>query len=155
MIPLRRFVRSFALLIVLWIVANVAIGYCLEIFLGEAVAERCDPFGNAHLLEDAEEGAYLPLSDPAFLLHALVLGAIVFGMPAYLIARKVQGVTANQTLAPVFLALLTLTWLHRYVWNAGYPVVMRQGFVAYLCILLMMALAGFVLARHCREFVNR
>ena len=58
--------------------AYVALGTIGELILGNWEVGRLFPFSNAHLLEEASEGLYAPLSDPLFVLFSLLVATCSF-----------------------------------------------------------------------------
>jgi hypothetical protein len=76
-------VRGFALplagIMALWVAAVVIGGTMVEAILGGWEVGRLFPFSNAHLLEEASEGLYAPLSDPLFVVFSLASAACAFG----------------------------------------------------------------------------
>jgi hypothetical protein len=78
-IVLRRF--ALPLSAALWLAASayVLLGMLGEVILGHWEVGRLFPFSNAHLREEASEGLYAPLSDPLFVLFAVLVAICSFG----------------------------------------------------------------------------
>lgn len=79
---IRRFALPLAAALALAATAYVLFGIAGEMMLGQE-AERLFPFSNAHLLEEAMEGIYSPLSDPLFLSFSLLIAICAFGPPMF------------------------------------------------------------------------
>jgi hypothetical protein len=75
---IRRFALPLAAALVLSAAAFVLFGIAGETMLGQE-AELLFPFSNAHLLEEAMEGLYAPLSDPLFVSFSLLIAICAFG----------------------------------------------------------------------------
>jgi hypothetical protein len=75
---IRRFALPLAAALMLSAAAFVLFGMAGKMMLGQE-AERLFPFSNAHLLEEAMEGVYSPLSDPLFLSFSFLIAICAFG----------------------------------------------------------------------------
>lgn len=75
---IRRFALPLAAALLLAAAGFVLFGMVGEMMLGQE-AERLFPFSNAHLLEEAMEGLYTPLSDPLFISFSLLIAICAFG----------------------------------------------------------------------------
>jgi hypothetical protein len=142
----RRIALPFVAIVVLWVAVTLVATSSAEALLGIWFAERLTPFGNAHLLEEASEGSYSPITDPAFLLYAVALAAIVFGCASYFAAIGVPRAQRFYASIPSLTALLLLAWLLRYVWSASYPSPMRLAFIFQLGACLVASCTGLLLA---------
>src|SRR5690349_18428156 len=89
---LRRFVLPLAIVVVLAPLMHVVFGAVGEYILGSLNAERLFPFSNAHLREEALEGAYAPLGDPLFVMFSLLVALGAFGTAMFVGAFKASSV---------------------------------------------------------------
>jgi hypothetical protein len=103
---IRRFALPLAVALLLTPAAYVLFGILGEMILGPE-AERLFPFSNAHLLEEATEGLYAPLSDPLFVSFWLLVAICTFGPSMFWGAFK----AAKSELWLVWMAALTGTAL--------------------------------------------
>jgi FtsH-binding integral membrane protein len=102
-VAIRRFALPLAAVVVLWIAAVITLGTLGELVFGSWEVGRLYPFSNSHLLEEASEGLYAPLSDPLFVLFSLAVAISAFGLSMFWGALKVP----RSQLWLVWLAALT------------------------------------------------
>jgi len=124
----RRVAVPTAAIVALWIACELLAARVVEVFVGPGAGERLMPFANAHLLEEAVEGEYAPVTDPVFLANTLLLAVVAFGAGSCLAGRGVPRVQRLYAAIPSLVTLVLLAWLFRHVWNAGYPSPMRVAF---------------------------
>ena len=103
---IRRFALPLAAALLLTPAVYVLFGILSEMILGPE-AERLFPFSNAHLLEEAAEGLYAPLSDPLFVSFWLLVAICTFGPSMFWGAFR----AAKSELWLVWMAALTGTAL--------------------------------------------
>jgi hypothetical protein len=72
-----------------WLIFGLFVFQAVWSTAGEDVAMRLAPYGNAHLLEEADEGLYNPSLDPLFLL-GIVVGVVVPFALAALVTRRLN-----------------------------------------------------------------
>ena len=77
-VVIRRFALPLAAAVLLAPAAYVALGAVAELILGNWEVGRLFPFSNAHLLEEASEGSYVPVADPLFVGFTLLVAACSF-----------------------------------------------------------------------------
>jgi hypothetical protein len=116
---------STILIAAVWAALLAVVGLGAEEFIGYWLADRFAPFSNVHLLEEVDEGLYAPLSDPVFVLHAVVIAALAFGVPTYFLGRRAKREPPLLTSIPALIVISIIAFLWRYVWYEGYPLAMQ------------------------------
>lgn len=139
---LRRIAMPLAAIALLWLTAMIAVSVSLEVAFGPDVQERFSPFLNVHLMEEALEGSYSPLTDAVFWACAILVGLLVFGSVAFFVAKRETQPRFWVAVAPSLLAVAALGLRFHFVWNETYPSSMRVAFVGQLVIYVTCALAG-------------
>jgi hypothetical protein len=145
-VAIRRIVVPFIATIVLWAVTTLVLTSGFEIILGHEWAAGMTPFSSVHLREVALEGVYSPLADVAFIVHAVLVGLLVFALVTFLTAKREGRPHLLLAILPAFLGIGAFALWFRFVWDENYPFSMRIAFVVQLVIYVCCALAGFVLA---------
>ena len=141
-----RIIASVAGIVALWVAVGLVVGFSVEALFGYWLSERFRPFSNAHLLEEADEGLYSPVSDPAFLVHAVAIAVIVFGGSAYFLARGPFRSHPRRAVVASLVVIFALGGLWSYVWAEGYPVAMRWGVLFELASYTVASVAGVLIA---------
>lgn len=130
----------FAAITLLWLAVMIAVSIGLEVAFGHDVEERFSPFLNVHLMEEAFEGSYSPLTDAVFWIGAVFVGSLVFGSVAFFAAK--QATQPRFWIAPSLLAVGALGLQFHFIWNETYPLSMRVAFIGQLVLYVGCALVG-------------
>lgn len=143
----RRMILPFILMLALWTVTTMAADLTTQELLGVFEAERMAPYTNAHLLEEASEGKYSPISDPVFLIYVLSIGIAVFGGGSLLAWWGVAKQHIAIALVPSIIGVAIIILPRRFVWNDSYPQEMQTAllfelFVYALCVVLGILIAA-------------
>lgn len=153
-VAIRRIVVPFVSIIVLWVVTTLVISFGFEIILGHEWAAGMTPFSSEHLVEEALEGNYSPLTDVAFIVHAILVGLVAFGLVTFITARREGRSHLLLAVLPALLVVGALALWFRFIWEENYPFSMRVAFVVQLMVFVGCAMAGFMLAAHTRVGVR-
>jgi hypothetical protein len=136
-------------IIALWVVVTSAVGLGAETLFGRWLADRFSPFNSGHLLEEASGGTYSPIADPVFVMHALGIAVVVFGVPTFYLGRGALRHRPLLAAIPALIVTSSVAALWRYVWAEDFPDGMRWGVVLTLGAYVVAAAAAVVLsARH-------
>jgi len=139
---IQHFVIPLAVMAALWLIGHFAFGIAAELILGGMEGSRVFPFAAAHLLEEADEGIYRPLQDPAFITYTLCLGIFVFGASAYWAATRATARYVWFVATASIAALLLVALEYRFVLSPGYPDAMREAAFAALASFAVAAMIG-------------
>jgi len=129
-----------------WVILVAGVGLGAEEFVGYWLADRLSPFSNAHLLEEVDEGLYTPFSDPVFVIHAVVVAALAFGVPTYFLGRRAKREHPLLTVVPALIVISIIAFLWRYVWHEGYPLAMRLACLFELSLYIAAAVTALALS---------
>jgi hypothetical protein len=145
---LRQIVLPLAATALLWSAVVIAVSIGLEVAFGHDVENRFSPLLNVHLIEQASEGSYSPLTDAVFWICSVLVGSLSFGWVAFFVAKRETQRSFWVAVAPSLFAMAGLAlWFHS-VWNESYPSSMRIAFIFQLVIYLACALVGLGLGTH-------
>ncbi|WP_395005979.1 hypothetical protein [Undibacterium sp.] len=127
----------------------MAVDLTTQELLGVFEAERMAPYTNAHLLEEASEGKYSPITDPVFLIYIFSIGIAVFGGGSLFawwgVAKQQFAIASVPSVIGVSFIVLPL----RFVWNDGYPQQMQIALFLELFVYALCAILGILIAtRH-------
>ena len=131
-----------AAIALLWLAAVIAVSIGLEVAFGHDVEKRFSPFLNVHLMEEALEGTYSPLTDAVFWICAVLVGSLAFGAVAFIVAKRETQPRFWVGVAPTLLAVAALALRFHLIWNESYPSSMRIAFICQLIIYVGCALVG-------------
>ena len=131
-VAVRRFALPLVAVFVLALVVVVAFGTMTELLLGNWEAGRLFPFSNAHLLEEAAEGLYAPLSDPLFVLFSFAVAIGAFGLSMF---WGVVGASKTESFVVWSAALTAVALLGLHLRSAFSPDASVPISMAALCVL--------------------
>ncbi len=145
----RRMIFPFILMLALWTVTTMAVDLTTQELLGVFEAERMAPYANAHLLEEAYEGKYSPISDPVFLIYILSIGIAVFGGGSLFawwgVAKQHIAIASVPSIIGVAIIILP----RRFVWNNSYLQEMQIAlFLELFVYALCTGIGIFIAARY-------
>jgi hypothetical protein len=125
-------IRGALIGVVVWLVSWVVLAFLVweivAVAVGREDAMRLVPYVNAHLLEEAVEGAYTPWRDPVFLLRLVANTVLPFGLAASVAVRSDR----RAALAVFAVGAAALISVNRHVFAAGFPDAVRAGFLMEL-----------------------
>jgi hypothetical protein len=139
----RRIILPFVAIAILWAALILVGSLSVEAIFGAGVSERMTPFSNVHLMEEALDGTYDPLSDWLFLAFRALVGLVAFGAGSAFAAVGAGGRQLAVAIIPALLGVALLASLLGYVWEEGYPHNMRMGLVVDLLMCAVGAAIGF------------
>jgi hypothetical protein len=131
-----------AAIALLWLAVVIVVSIGLEVAFGHDVEKRFSPFLNVHLIEEASEGTYSPLTDAVFWICVVLVGSLVFGSVAFFVAKRETQPRFWVAVAPSLLAVAALALRFHFIWNESYPSSMRIAFICQLVIYVGCALVG-------------
>jgi hypothetical protein len=110
--------------------------------LGNPDPTSAFPFANAHLLEEALQGHYRPLSSVPFLVYVLVLSLVGFLVGVFIVSAllRLHHSYFRALLAVVPVAALAL--MLGFVFRPAYPEVVRTAAVVALVLFLCSGILG-------------
>jgi hypothetical protein len=147
----RQIVLPLAAIALLWLSVGIAVSIGLEVAFGHDVERRFSPFSDVHLIEEASDGNYSPLTDAVFWLCAVLVGSFAFGWVAFFVAKRESHLRFWAAVAPSLLAVAAVALRFHFIWGDSYPSSMRIAFVCQLLIYVGCALVGFGLGAHARR----
>jgi len=151
----RRLILPFILMLALWTIITMAIDLTTQELLGVLEAERMMPYTNAHLLEEASEGTYSPISDPVFLVYILLIGIAVFGGGSLFAWWGVAKQHIAIASVPSIIGISFIVFPLRFVWNVDYPREMQIALSLELFVYALSAALGmFIAARYGKSLHN-
>lgn len=120
---------------------------------GTAVQDQLQPYTHAHLLGEASEGIYSPLSSEVFVMGALFVNILAFGFSIFCLRVAIGKKNCSEVCSAVTLCgIVGLIWVRRYIFfESGYPWAMRSGFIFEILIAFGAAYLGLRLGRYVRE----
>jgi hypothetical protein len=119
---------------------SAVILFSVDAVSGIGVSERIIPYSNAHILEEAYEGHYQPLTDPVFLGGALLIVLFAFGASSYVAVRWAR-VPLRAAVAGAVVATLGLAVARYQVFAENYPTSMRAAYVLQLVLYIATSVA--------------
>jgi len=135
---LRRIALGTLMLVVVWLAASQIAWWIAEGVGGYALAEDTLPYRNAHLIEDASEGAYNPALDPRFLLGSVLPTAVAFALTSFWLGRRNWRPAA--LVGGIGAALLCL--VHWNVIAGGLPTTVKAALALHVSLAILGSAAG-------------
>ncbi len=141
-------VAGITTLVLSWLVIGFAVTEVSRAFGGAALTDRLFPARSAHLLEEAHQGEYSPLQDPAFLSAVSLTATLPFFLAAFVTARLhpgPRGIALGVTSLLIAAGLQLL--LSREATDPGFPSAIRLAAVLQVVLSAGSALLGAGLGR--------
>lgn len=140
-----RLLLSFLIIPTLWIVSGFFVSFSIA-WVG-ASDYSLYLYKSAHLLEEASEGHYFPLTDPVFIYSATIISVITFGLGTFLTSKVLANFKWQFALFPAFVYIVTYIKVFSFIWFGNYPSSVQLALLFELVFFTSAACLGYLLSK--------
>jgi hypothetical protein len=142
MVVIRRVLLPVVLMVSLWMMFVAGVTSAVDASFGPYSHERLEPLMNVHLAEEALEGTYSPVEDPAFIAYAVLKAALVFGVGGLYAAFGAVGSARKVAVLPCAVSLGFLWVLFVIATSPHEALSMRAASALQILLFVTAYLAG-------------
>ena len=147
--PLVKFLLSFLVIPSLWIVSGFFVSFSIA-WVG-ASDYSLNLYKSAHLLEEASEGHYFPLTDPVFIYSAIIIGTVSFGLGTFFTSKVLSNFKSQFALIPALIYIVTYVKVFSFVWFRNYPSSIQFALLFELVFFAVATYIGYIFSKYNNE----